>query len=145
MPRPHQHSPRPKPFKPCNQPSHKECPNEIHIQNYCNLGAAFTVGGVGSGTYTSGITTTGTTGQTCALTAFNGTAGTGAAATVALTGTNTIAGGTALVITNTGVGYTAVSTSATAGNGTATCSGTAAITTVLGGQQGNAIMLMSVQ
>ncbi len=58
---------------------------------------------------------------------------TGGTATVALTGTNTIAGGTALVITAAGSGNTSASTSATAGNGSATCSGTATVVTVLTG------------
>lgn len=83
-----------------------------------------------SGTYTSGITATGTVGQTCTLTALNG-GGSGATATVALTGTDTIAGSTALVITAGGTGYGSAPTSATAGNGTATCSGTATISTVI--------------
>lgn len=77
-------------------------------------------------TYTSGITATGTTGQTCTFTAFNG-GGTGATATVALTGDDTVAGGTALVITNPGSGYSSNPTEATAGNGTATCSGTVVV------------------
>ena len=84
--------------------------------------------GLFAGTYTSGITATGTIGQTCSLATFNG-AGTLAAATVALTGTNTIAGGTALVVTAAGSGYTSAPTSATATNGTATCSGTAVVAT----------------
>lgn len=100
--------------------------------------------GIASGTYTSGITATGTTGRTCSLTSFNGTGGSGATATVALTGTNTIASSTALVITNTGSAYTATSTSATVGDGTATCSGTPVLTTVLGGPQGNAMQLRSM-
>ena len=83
-----------------------------------------------SGTYTSGITATGTVGQTCSLTAFNH--GSSARATVALTGLNTIAGGTSLVFANLGSGATAAPDSATAGNGSATCSGTATIATVLG-------------
>jgi hypothetical protein len=87
---------------------------------------------VSTGTYTSGITATGTVGQTCTLTSLNG-GGSAAAATVALTGTNTIAGGTALVITAAGTGYSSAPTSATAGNGTATCSGTATISTVITG------------
>ena len=99
--------------------------------------------GLLSGTYTSGITATGTVGQTCALTAFNN-GNSGGTATVALTGTNTIAGGTALVITNTGNASSSAATSATAGNGTATCSGTATVATVLGGAQGNALQLRSV-
>lgn len=90
---------------------------------------AATLGGLASGTYTSGITATGTVGQTCSLTSFNGS-GSGATATVALNGTNTIAGSTALVVTANGTGYTGSITSATAGNGTATCSGTATVSTV---------------
>lgn len=83
-----------------------------------------------TGTYTSGITATGTTGKTCILGSLNG-AGTGGAATVALTSTNTIAGSTALVITAAGSGYTSSPTSATATSGTATCSGTATIATTV--------------
>ena len=86
--------------------------------------------GLYAGTYTSGITTTGGVGQTCTLTAFNG-AGSSATATVALTGTNTIAGGTALAVTAGGSAYTTAPTSATAGSGTATCSGTATVATSL--------------
>ena len=86
--------------------------------------------GLYSGTYTSGITATGSAGQTCTLTALNG-GGALASATVALTGSNAIAGGTALVVTATGSAYTTAPTSATAGNGTATCSGTAVVGTAL--------------
>ena len=85
-----------------------------------------------SGTYTSGGAIVGTATQTCTLTAFNG-GGNSATATVALTGINTIAGGTALVVTNVGSQFTSAPTSATLGNGTATCSGTATIATVLDG------------
>lgn len=83
-----------------------------------------------SGTYTSGGSIVGTVGQTCTLSAFNG-GGTGATATVALTGSNVIAGGTALVITAAGTQYTGAPTSATLGSGTAVCSGTATVATVL--------------
>lgn len=93
-------------------------------------GDTYTSATVSSGTYTSGITATGTVGQTCVLGSFNG-GGTGAAATVALTGTDTIAGGTALVIANVGSAYTSAPTSATASDGTATCSGTATVATVI--------------
>lgn len=89
-------------------------------------------GTLSAGTYTSGITATGSTGQTCALTTFNG-GGSAATATVALTGTNTIAGGTALVATASGSGFSSAPTSATAGNGTATCSGTATVSTTIAG------------
>ncbi len=86
-------------------------------------------GTTNSPTYTSGGTTTGTVGQTCQLSSFNGV--TGATATVALTGTNTIASGTQLRVTNQGTGGTTPPTTATLGNGTATCSGTANVITAL--------------
>jgi len=109
------------------------------ISQIISLSVRYKATGVVSGTYTSGITATGTTGQTCTLTSFNDSST--ATATVALTGTNTIAGGTALVITARGNSATAAPTSATAGNGTATCSGTATIATVLGGSPGNAMVM----
>jgi hypothetical protein len=83
-----------------------------------------------SGTYTSGITATGTAGQTCQLTGFNG-GGTGAVATVALTGTNTIAAGTALTFSPAGSGFSSAPTSATAASLSATCTGTAVVATTL--------------
>ena len=92
-----------------------------------SFGASYAVA---SGTYTSGITANGTVGHTCDLTGFNH--GSTASATVALTGNSTIAGGTALVITDGGFGATSAPTSATAHNGTAICSGTATVATVLG-------------
>jgi hypothetical protein len=110
--------------------------------NTIAIGVEFAATGIASGTYTSGITATGTIGQTCVLGTFNN-GNTGGAATVALTGTNTIAGGTALVITNTGQSSTSAATSATASNGTATCSGTATVSTVLGGAQGNILQIQS--
>jgi hypothetical protein len=84
---------------------------------------------VASGTYTSGGTNSGT--GTCTLTSFNG-GGTGAAATVPITG-GTISGGAALTITAAGTQYTTAPTSATlgAGSGSGSCSGTATIATVL--------------
>jgi hypothetical protein len=82
-----------------------------------------------SPTYTSGGTITGNAGQTCSLTNFNGV--TGATATVVLTGTNTIASGTHLSITSEGSGGITPPTTATLGNGTATCSGTATVITAL--------------
>jgi len=100
----------------------------------------FAATGVASGTYSSGGTISGSAGQTCTLSSFNSSAS-GATATVTLTGTNTIAGGTALAVTNTGQGATAAPTTATLGSGTATCSGTATIATVLGGAQGNAMLM----
>ena len=82
--------------------------------------------GFGAGTYTSGGSISGTTGQTCTLSSFNG-GGSGATGTVALTGASTIAGGTGLNMITFGSGYTTSPTSATLGSGTATCSGTATI------------------
>ncbi len=55
----------------------------------------------------------------------------GATATVTLTGSNTIASGTQLTITNQGYGATQPPTTATLSNGTATCSGTASVITAL--------------
>src|ERR1019366_10488298 len=72
---------------------------------------------------------TGSAGQTCSLSNFNGV--TGATASVALTGTNTIASGTHLTITSEGSGGITPPTTATLGNGTATCSGTANVITAL--------------
>jgi hypothetical protein len=77
--------------------------------------------------YISGGTISGSTGQTCNLSSFNGV--TGATATVALTGSNTIANGTQLTITAPGHGATTAPTTATLSNGTATCSGTATVST----------------
>ena len=83
-----------------------------------------------SGSYTSGATVTGSSGQTCAISSFNG-GGTGATASIALTGTNAIVGGTGFTVTAMGSGYTSAPTSATLGNGTATCSGTIVVSTLL--------------
>ncbi len=78
-------------------------------------------------TYTSGGTITGSKGQTCDLSSFNGVLG--ATGTVMLTGTNTIASGTQLTITAPGHGAITAPTTATLSNGTATCSGTAVVNT----------------
>ncbi len=72
----------------------------------------------------------GSAGQYCYLTNFNN-GSTGATASVSLTGTNTIAPATQLVVTNGGVGATAPPTSALMTSGTASCSGQAAVNTVL--------------
>jgi len=82
-----------------------------------------------SPTYSSGGTISGSSGQTCNLTSFNGV--TGATATVALTSGNTIASGTHLTVTAAGSGGTTPPTTATLSNGTATCSGTANVITAL--------------
>tara|TARA_R110000868_G_scaffold391582_1_gene661797 strand:- start:126 stop:2396 length:2271 start_codon:yes stop_codon:yes gene_type:complete len=81
-----------------------------------------------SGTYISGGSIAGAAAQTCTLT-FIGGDGLGTA-TVALTGLNVIGSGTALTITAGGV-YPISTASATLGNGTATCSGTAVVTAVV--------------
>ncbi|MGP8253609.1 MAG: hypothetical protein ACLQHF_16390 [Terracidiphilus sp.] len=106
------------------------------------LQAYFPATGVVSGTYTSGGSISGSGGQTCTLSAFNDSST--ATATVALTGTNTIASGTSLTITSRGQAATAAPTSATLGSGTATCSGTATISTTLGGAPGNAVLVEAV-
>ncbi len=59
-----------------------------------------------------------------------------AAGTVTLTGSNTIATGTQLTITNQGYGAVQAPTTATLSNGTATCSGTAAVITTLNAATG---------
>jgi len=108
-----------------------------------NLNNAAPPGGLASGTYTSGITATGSVTQTCTLTSFNNVSPgwIPATATVALTGTNTIAGGTALTITFPG-NFTSAPTTVVASNGTATCSGTATIsTTVTPGATGSNIVI----
>jgi hypothetical protein len=82
-----------------------------------------------SPTYTSGGTISGSVGQTCKLSDFNGV--TGATASVALTAVNTIASGSRLSVTDQGTGGTLPPTTATLSNGTATCSGTANVLTSL--------------
>jgi hypothetical protein len=72
------------------------------------------------------------------ITALTGVSGigqsvVGAMANVALTGTNTIASGTALNVTASGYGATTPPTSAVLSNGTATCSGIATVNTALSG------------
>jgi len=73
--------------------------------------------------YSSGLTVTGATGDTCTFSAFDG-GGSGTTATAYLTGTDTIAASTPLLITAQGTGYTTAPTTATVASGTATCSGT---------------------
>lgn len=120
-------------FMSFGAPSYTQGPAEVqHAANStATTGAA--IRNLISGTYTSGITATGSTGQTCMLTTFNNGGPLGTYALVALTGTNTIASGTALTgISNNGAYFTGAPTSATASNGTATCSGTATISTTVG-------------
>jgi hypothetical protein len=108
------------------------------------IGGYFGATGLGSITsYTSGATVTGSIGQTCTLGTFNSGL-TGAAVTATLTTANTLSGAT-FVVTNTGYGATAAATTATVSSGSATCSGTGTFVTVLGGAQGNWIMLRSMK
>lgn len=95
----------------------------LHINPY---GAS-----LAGGTYTSGITTTGTTGQTCKITITSGSVN--AVVSVNLTGTNTIAGGTALLVLGGSAGvFTSAPTAGAASAGSATaCSGTATIATTI--------------
>lgn len=79
--------------------------------------------------YQSGGTVAGTQGQTCSVT-FSGGSPTGGGI-VTLTGTNTVAANTPIQITSWG-NYASPPTTATLGNGTATCSGAATITSSLG-------------
>lgn len=83
-----------------------------------------------SGTYTSGATVSGTVGQTCILSSFNG-GGSGATAVVYLNSSGILPSGFNLSFTNLGSGYTSAPTSATISSGTATCSGTVVVATVL--------------
>ena len=87
-----------------------------------------------SGTYTSGITATGTAGQTCAL-AFAGPSY--AQVAVALTGTNTVGPGSPLIFSSDpnrgGNLINTPPTVASVSNGTATCSGTATASTSFSG------------
>lgn len=113
-------------------PSSTAVPGTNVSSAFLQFTSSYYSGSVTSGGYVSGITATGTIGQTCTLSSFNNSST--ATGTVALTGTNTIASGTSLVITSGGTGATAPPTSATASNGTATCTGTATITTVAASQ-----------
>lgn len=82
-----------------------------------------------SGTYTSGLTATGITGQTCGI-----QIGGNAEASVALTGLNTIAGGTALKVLAAGSGLTTGSSSQVNDTriATAVCTGTPVVAIVAG-------------
>lgn len=79
--------------------------------------------------YLSGGTVTGSKGQTCDLSSFNGVIG--ATATVPLTSKDAIATSTQLTITSPGYGASVPPTTATFTNGTATCSGTVSVQTAL--------------
>ena len=92
--------------------------------------------GVGGGTYTSGISATGSTGELCVIGIPGGA--TLATASVPLTNTNAIAANTALTIITGGGGYTSAPTAAyvipTSGSGYASCSGSSvAVSTYITG------------
>ena len=84
-----------------------------------------------TGTYTAGGSITGSAGESCTLTFATPSGGVAASAQVHLSGTNAIARGAKLNFTPStmGSGYTSAPTIATLSNGTATCSGTATVTT----------------
>ncbi len=81
--------------------------------------------------YISGGAISGSEGQTCILSGFNN-GSVGATATVTLTGSNVVAGGTPVVVTAGGTGATAPPTQANLSSGTATCSGIAALSQIAG-------------
>lgn len=90
------------------------------------LGPIITAG-VAGGKYESGITATGSKGQTCLIQFTNG-GGTGATATVLLSAANTIAQPSNLTEVAAGSGYTSSPTSAMViSGGTATCSGSSVV------------------
>ncbi len=118
----------------CSNPSlYFACPGGVTSNaGVLATGAFGGFGGIGSGYYVSSGSIVGTAGQTCILSGFNG-GSTGATATVALTGTNTIANQTPLTITAGGLNADPATppTTAVLSNGTATCSGTATITSTV--------------
>lgn len=84
--------------------------------------------------YNSGGAITGSKGQTCSLSDFKGVDGkvvAGATAAVVLTDTNSIMEDTQLTIINKGSGATTPPITATLGNGTAECKGTAVVSVAL--------------
>lgn len=83
-----------------------------------------------SGTYTSGLSCTGSTGQSAGL--YNSVGG-GVYGYVLLTGTNTIAGGSPIVVTNSGSGIASpFTTMGVWSQGTAVCTGTATVSATIG-------------
>ena len=84
-----------------------------------------------TGSYTSGGSGSGSPGQTCILSAFNG-GGSGATGIIYIGGSSVLPSGSGgITFTNLGSGYTSAPTSATLSSGSATCSGTATISTTL--------------
>ena len=112
-----------------------ECPNgtggELTTSGCTSPPSPYTFvassGTVASGTYTSGITATGSSGQYVTLTFPNGTT-----AQLVLTGTNTIASGTTLTSVSGGTSTLITSpTTAIVSNGSATGTGTPVLSTLL--------------
>jgi hypothetical protein len=118
----------------CAPPSvtsaNSSCPMPAIAPNILATGNVTGFGGLSTGIYQSGGSISGAAGQTCSLTGFNnGSAG--AVATVTLTGANMIAAGSPLMISAGGSDAAAAPTTATLSNGTATCSGSATVTSTV--------------
>jgi hypothetical protein len=98
------------------------------------VGVAIPPGGFYSGTYVSGVTAVGAAGTRCKITNFVDPSGYSGYGWLYLVGTNTIAPGSPIQFTRNGNGggYSTYPTSATAVSDSATCSGTATITSVTG-------------
>lgn len=105
------------------------------------MGAAFSATGIASIASGSGGTINNT--GTCSLSGFNG-GGAGASATARFATSGNWSDAT-IEVSNTGFGYTSAPTTAIHSSGTAKCSGTATLKTVLGGAQGNAVDLIGLQ
>jgi len=107
-------------------------PGVTYSSQFFKFSSSYDTGGVQNSYYTSGLTTTGSAGDTCIVSGYNG-GGTGATGTLTLSGTNTVASGTPIIMTAPGSGYTSLPTSASASAGTASsCSGTLVLTSVTG-------------
>lgn len=101
--------------------------NQLHL-----LYGIFVQGAVISANYVSGGSVTGTVGQGCFVGTFNNSST--ATATIVLTGTNTLAGASLVfhLPNSAGTGATAAPTTAVLSSGSATCSGTINISSLLG-------------
>jgi len=109
----------------------------VRHRRFNSSGFAMAATGLATTTYSSGGSFSGT--GSCTIDTFTPTC-TGASGTIA------VSGGTpgAITITNTGYGCSSV-TGATVHSGTATCSGTPALTgSTFGGAQGNAAQLLDL-
>jgi len=107
-------------------------PGSTFSSQFLQISSSYDTGGIQNSYYTSGLTTTGAAGDTCIVSSYNG-GGTGATGTLTLSGTNTVASGTPIIMSSPGSGYTSLATSATASAGTApACAGTLVLTSVTG-------------